>query len=157
MGSMHATCPTHHSEPLAMYKGTMQTNAAFGPHLVRFPFHGYVFLIEIIPRNSENPSRLMPKPKKPRPRMSPRPCHMKVALAAPATRTRTFQPVKLPPLYSGGNQQVGILSVDGAWHSASQATRMVWSEGRGARAQCMCSHPGHVFLPCICVAPRRDF
>ena len=72
-----------------------------------------------------------------------------------ATRTRTFQPVKLPPLYSGGNQQVGILSVDGAWHSASQATRMVWSEGRGAHAQCMCSHPGHVFLPCICVAPRR--
>ena len=92
MGSMHATCPTHHSEPLAMYKGTMQTNAAFGPHLVRFPFHGYVFPIEIIPRNSENPSRLMPKPKKPRPRMSPRPCHMKVALAAPARLPIGFSP-----------------------------------------------------------------
>ena len=52
-----------------------------------------------------------------------------------ATRTRTFQPVKLPPLYSGGNQQVGILSVDGAWHSASQATRPVWSEELGELAQ----------------------
>ena len=30
----------------------------------------------------------------------------------PDTQTLSFQPVKLPPLYSGGTQQVEILGVD---------------------------------------------